>query len=282
MSEELAIRYETATGVVELNRQIVDSYIKRGNANLTDQEVKSFIDMCRIQKLNPFINEAYLIKYGNSPAQNVVGYHAYVRRACEHPDYRGKTSGIFVQRGENLVRKEGSAVYPGERLLSGWCEAKRESNGKEFREYKEVSFDEYNTNQSNWKTKPGMMIEKVAISQCLRALFPRDLTGLYTAEELPAQEEPQNSSPINVTNSHQRTVPPKDDQKDDPNLVTKEQRNELFDMAIVAFGAEKATEQLKQLCKDFGFDGTKNLTKDAYAQIMAVINATIDGMNESE
>ena len=271
--EDLIV-YETPSGRVELTRQIIDSYIKRGNAELSEQEVRAFVDMCRYQKLNPFINEAYLIKYGNSPAQNVVGYHAYVRRAVENPEYRGKSSGIVVLRGNDIVKKEGACVYDGEKLMGGWCKAVRVSGENVFEEYKEVSFAEYNTNQSNWKAKPAMMIEKVAVSQCLRALFPRDFTGMYTAEEVGATEQ----APADVTNAQQRTVQP----KDDPNLVTKEQRNELFDMAIIAFGAEKATEQLKQLCKDFGFEGTKNLTKDAYAQIMAVINATIDGMNSTD
>ena len=40
-----------------------------------------FIELCKAQKLNPFIREAYLIKFGISPANIVVGKDVFVKRA---------------------------------------------------------------------------------------------------------------------------------------------------------------------------------------------------------
>ena len=60
---------------------IVKNYLVRGNGNITDQETCFFISLCKAQKLNPFINDAYLIKFGNQPAQMVVGKDVLVKRA---------------------------------------------------------------------------------------------------------------------------------------------------------------------------------------------------------
>lgn len=48
-----------------------------GGGNVSDQEVKLFIALCSAQKLNPFIKEAHLIKYGSSPATMVVSKDVY-------------------------------------------------------------------------------------------------------------------------------------------------------------------------------------------------------------
>ncbi|HBF3006568.1 TPA: recombinase RecT, partial [Clostridioides difficile] len=68
---------ELATCTLEsgqiLDYTTVKNYLVSGNGNVTDQEVLMFIELCKAQKLNPFIKEAYLIKFGNSPANIVVG-----------------------------------------------------------------------------------------------------------------------------------------------------------------------------------------------------------------
>lgn len=42
-----------------------------------------------------------------------------------------------------------------------------------------MAFNEYDKGQANWKSKPATMINKVAVSQCIRDAFPKDFEGLY-------------------------------------------------------------------------------------------------------
>lgn len=60
----------TANGVeVKLTPATVKNYLVSGNAErITDQEVVMFINLCKYNSLNPWLREAYCIKYGSSPA----------------------------------------------------------------------------------------------------------------------------------------------------------------------------------------------------------------------
>ena len=120
----LAVSYEVLGTHVELDLDFVKKYLVRGRAELTsDQEVVFFMNTCKMQGLNPLAQgEVYLIKYDkDAPAQMVVGKDAYLRRAFDHPDYLYKNDGITVQRGKDIVQKEGCCLYPGENLIGGWC-----------------------------------------------------------------------------------------------------------------------------------------------------------------
>ena len=56
---------------VKLSPAIVKNYLVNGNGNITDQEINYFMHLCRARKLNPFVKEVYLIKYGTQPAAMV-------------------------------------------------------------------------------------------------------------------------------------------------------------------------------------------------------------------
>ena len=69
--------FKTETGQV-LTADTVKNYLVSGNGNVTDQEILMFMELCKVQKLNPFTREAYLIKFGSSPANIVVGKDVFV------------------------------------------------------------------------------------------------------------------------------------------------------------------------------------------------------------
>lgn len=259
-STNSVVRYVSAFGDVELSTQTVRNYLVRGNVAVSDQEVMLFMELCKFQRLNPFTNEVYLIKFGSDPAQMVVGRDAYLRRAYENPDYLGYESGITVMRGEQVVQKPGTCVYPGEKVLGGWCRVKRKLNGIEVETFKEVSLDEYNLKRSNWNTKPGLMISKVAESQALRAAFPTDYAGMYTAEEAGPGNNPDvyDISPQDVTSDV------------DP-IITQEQRQELFKKAKEKFG-EAANDSVSRIIAEFGFNSTANMPISVWKEVMARID----------
>lgn len=266
----LTVQFESAYGMVELSPEIVTKYLKRGNAELTDQEIRMFIELCKFQKLNPFVGEAYAIKFGQE-FQMIVGYDTYKRRAEQNPSYCGRRSGIVVLRGNEVVQKEGTCLYPGEQLIGGWCRVFREmANGRMDESYKEVGLNEYQKMkdgrpQANWGTKPATMIEKVAVSQALRAAFPSDYTGLYTSEEIGGDSKDARVV-IDVTNSAGDGQKKNDGAGDV--MITKEERKELFDLATAIYGAGDGVSKVRELIEAEGVSSTNELSKNAYMRIM--------------
>ena len=189
MKNSLAtLEYTMADGQV-LTADTVRNYLVSGNGNVTDQEVVMFIELCKAQHLNPFIREAYLIKFGNSPANIVVGKDVFVRRAYRNPDYEGMRAGIVVvDKTGDVKEREGSLKAPGETLIGGWCEVYVKNKKHPIKSV--VSLEEYSKAQSTWKSMPMVMIRKVAMVTALREAFPEDLQGMYDASEM--QNVPDN------------------------------------------------------------------------------------------
>ena len=128
----LSVSYEVMGTKVDLDLDFVKRYLVTGDANkITNQEIVFFMNTCKMLKLNPMVSgEVYCIKFGDKPAQLVVGKGAYMRRAFEHPDYLFKQDGITVLRGDQIFQKEGCCLYPGESLVGGWCRVYFMRNGK--------------------------------------------------------------------------------------------------------------------------------------------------------
>lgn len=176
---------------VQLSIPMIKKYLVSGNGAITDQEAMMFLSLCRFQKLNPFVRDAYCIKYGNSdPATLVIGKDVYTKRAEQNPRYNGMEHGVIVLTADGEVKERvGSFYVKGkEELVGGW--AKVYIKGREVPQYDTVAFEEYagfkkdGSLNSNWSKRPGTMIEKVAIMHALRNAFPNDFQGLYIQEEM--------------------------------------------------------------------------------------------------
>lgn len=183
------VEYEANGEMVKLSIPQVKKYLVSGGGNVTDGEVLMFMSLCRYQHLNPFLKEAYLIKYGNNdPAAIVTGKDVFTKRADKTPTYLGKSCGVIVlDTNGNVVEREGALVFPTETLIGGW--AKIFIKGHEVPEYAAVSLEEYIGRKkngevnSNWTKRPATMIRKVAIVQALREAFPDRFQGMYAQEE---------------------------------------------------------------------------------------------------
>lgn len=174
--------FTTETGQV-LTADTVKNYLVSGNGNVTDQEVLMFIELCKAQHLNPFIREAYLIKFGSSPANIVVGKDVFVKRAHRNPNYEGMRAGIVVATKDGEIKeREGSLKAPGEELIGGWCEVYVKDKKHPIKSL--VSLEEYSKSQATWKQMPMVMIRKCAIVTALREAFPEDLAGMYDSAEI--------------------------------------------------------------------------------------------------
>ena len=267
------ITYETSLGTVDLDFQTVKNYLVRGQADkITDQEVILFMKTCQAQKLNPFAQgEAYLIKFGSDPAQMVVGKDAYMRRAEENPAYRGHKSGIVVLRGDQVIQKEGTCLYPGETLVGGWCRVHRTRNGGSGEEvFKEVSLKEYDKGQANWKTKPCTMIEKVAVSQALRAAFPKDYEGMYVAEEVSEQGY------TDAEYEQMGSAWGGEDEVIDMTPITQEQRKTLFRMVHQKLGKEDGNALVQAVLAEFNLESTNGMPVSTYSKVMARVTEVLE------
>lgn len=269
------IKYSTSFGEVELSPEVVQDYLVRGTSKLTPQEMKLGLELCKYQKLNPFTGEVYFIKFGND-FQLVVGYEAYKRRAEENPEYLNRKSGIVVLRGNEVVQKEGTCLYPTEELIGGWCRVYRIRNGEKVEIFKEVSLAEYQKMKdgkpcSNWATKPCTMIEKVAVSQALRAAFPKDYEGLYVPEEFHASTDEQQFSTENGVVI---------EQTEEDHTITSNQRQKMFDYAHSVFGKDAGNEMIRTMISEYGIESTANMTVSMYESVMRKLQEAFENTEQ--
>lgn len=210
---QLATTYEVRGQEISLDLNTIALYLTRGNQAITKQEALLFMNVCKYNMLNPFLNEAYLIKIGDYPAQIVIGKDAFMKRAESSEDYKGFRAGIILGRKKKgsdeieIVEEEGTFYLPGDTLYGGWCEVYRENRPYPIKQ--KVTLGEYSkaggSHKNTWDDKPGTMIRKVAIVQAMREAFPSQLSNLYIEDELPAQE-PSNKDEIKVEANSQELI----------------------------------------------------------------------------
>ena len=120
--------------VAELTFEDIKTYICPA---ATDQETMMFLKLCQARNLNPFLKEAYLIKYDSGkPAQMVVGKDKFTKTAEEHPQFDGFKAGIIVGVGDEIQEREGTFYRrgKGEELLGGWAEIYRKDRKMPFKQ----------------------------------------------------------------------------------------------------------------------------------------------------
>lgn len=252
----LALAEFTLEGGQVLTADTVKNYLTSGNGAVTEQETLMFIELCKAQKLNPFIREAYLIKFGNSPANIVVGKDVFVKRAYRNPNFEGMKAGIVtVDKEGNTHEREGSLKLPGETLIGGWCEVY--TSDKKFPIKSVVSLEEYSKSQSTWKTMPMVMIRKCAMVTALREAFPEDLQGLYDASEMGVDTKLPEKEIV-------------------PGTASPKQKNMILALAsqkdLFSFETKKDTSKLEEFCHSNGYDLHKLTFEEAEEVLKLIAN----------
>jgi len=178
--------------IQELTFEDIKNYVC---PDATDSEAFMFLKLCQARNLNPFIGEAYLIKYGNDKAQMVVGKETFTRRAEVNPHIRGWKAGIIIRvKAEKdksagpIERREGAFILPEEELLGGWAKIFRDDI--EEPHLYEVTLQEYLGRKRDgqitkmWREKPCTMIRKDALVGGLREAAPSEFSGMYDQAEI--------------------------------------------------------------------------------------------------
>lgn len=185
--EVATINYEVNNEEVKLSPAMVRKYLVNGNGKVTDQEVVMFMQLCRYQKLNPFLKEAYLVKFGNQAASIITSKEAFMKRAENNKHYKGFKAGIVVARGEEMKHLDGAIKMPKDELIGAWAEVYRDDRDEPS--HVEISLEEFSKEKATWKQMPMNMIRKTALVNALREAFPENLGSLYTEDDKqPIQE----------------------------------------------------------------------------------------------
>lgn len=180
--EKGTVIYEVAGSRVKLSPTIVRNYLTKGDGRVSDTDIIQFITICQFNKLNPFLNEAYLIKYGNQPAQMITSKEAYFKRAEANDSYDGYQGGVIVQKGDEMQELEGAFIPKGWELVGGWAKIYRKD--RKYPAVARVNLEEYDKKKSTWNEKKSTMITKVAKVQAMREAFPSQLGAMYTSDEV--------------------------------------------------------------------------------------------------
>jgi len=228
--------YTVGEEEVKLTANIVKTFIARGNKQLSDREVVVFMNLCKYRKLNPFLNEAYLVKFGDE-AQMVVGKEALMRKAEESSRYKGHKAGIIVAREKGILELEGCFKLQTDVLVGGWAEIFVE--GKDYPIVAKVALAEYSKGQSTWKSMPSTMIRKVALVQALRESFPSEIGSLYAKEELGIDED----KIINIQHEVKEEIKNEANKEELDIKATPENDTEIVDAEIVINKDEEKTEE---------------------------------------
>lgn len=225
--------YKANGEIVKLSPDTVKRYLVSGSGSVTEQEIMMFLGLCKYQHLNPFLREAYLIKYGDrSHATMVVGKDVFLKRAKRNPDFAGMQAGIMVMKQDGRVGEREGTYYSraaGEVIVGGW--AKVYIKGYEHPIYASVSLDEYAGRKSDgslngqWASKTATMIRKVALVQALREAFPDDLGALYDQAEMTAvSAEKLDDAPIVMEQKGEES----DEQSDLDRAFDEGRRDEVY------------------------------------------------------
>ncbi len=187
-ANKMEVTYSVLGQDIKLNAAIVRNYLTKGNGNVTDQEILQFISICKYQQLNPFLNEAYLVKFANNRggednASIIVSKEAFMKRAEGCNEYEGFKAGLIIKRGTEVIYPEGEFMLDGDVLLGGWAEVYR--SDRKFPYVSRVNLKDYDKGRSTWNQIKCTMIRKVALTHALRDAFPTQLGAMYTTDERP-------------------------------------------------------------------------------------------------
>lgn len=193
------INYKATDGTdITLNLAVVQNYLVHGDAKISQKEFAFVTALCKARRLNPFTNEAYIVKYSDKEvAQILVSKNFFISRAEMNPAYNGKEQGIIVlnEATGEIVERNGTLYLDGEKIIGGWCKVYRKD--RQHPEYITVTMKEYAKKKKDgsfntfWANMPATMIEKVAMARALREAFPNDFSGLYLEEEMANEKQPE-------------------------------------------------------------------------------------------
>ncbi|MCP3685244.1 MAG: recombinase RecT [bacterium] len=160
---------------------------------LTNDEFEYFARLGSTLGADPYKREIWAVKYGGNAAQIFLGRDFYRRKAQEQGDYEVHIVDAVYSNDEFSV----SNGLPSHKynlkdrgsLLGAYCLVHKKDSDKPYFAFAE--FREYSTGKSLWRSKPSMMIKKVAEAQGLRGAYQGVFGGTYDESEVWEEKDPR-------------------------------------------------------------------------------------------
>lgn len=218
MTTELSVTYKWQNKELTLTKSDVKRFIST-SPNVTDEEIQDFMWLCEYKGLNPFIKEAYLIKYGNYPANIVVSKDVMDARVEADKRFDGEEITHNYKTGMNL-----NEFWVRGKIFRKECSRPVADVTAYYPEY--VGKKKDGSITSMWRNKPFTMLQKVCKAQMKRESNPISLSGMYLSEEFdqrakPTEKEIKDISPKPKT-KHEGSAIPMDVPESEENVVEAE------------------------------------------------------------
>lgn len=178
-------RIATATGYESSKVALIKDTIARG---ASDDELMLFLHLAQRSGLDPFSRQIYLIERKaqvngqwtttRQPQTGIDGLRLIADRTDRYAPGR-EPSFTYDTDG----RLETATSYVKKWVRGEWHEVAATAH---YREYEQTKSDGKPTKM--WAEKPHIMLAKCAEALALRRAFPAEMSGLYTSDEIPAND----------------------------------------------------------------------------------------------
>lgn len=169
-------KYEADT--LESKKELLKKTICKGS---TDEEFELFYNICKKTGLDPFSKQIYSIKRGGQMTHqtSIDGFRLIAERTGRYapgrePTYTYDKDGKLISATSYVKKMTPDGTWHDVAATAFYSEYVQEFNGK-------IS--------NFWSKMPNLMLAKCAESLALRKAFPAEMSGIYTAEELPNNKE---------------------------------------------------------------------------------------------
>lgn len=154
----------------------------QGQPPLNNAELCVYLKQAARARLDPFSKQIYAIRRGGrlTIQTGIDGFRAIAERTGT---YAGSDDYRFVEHDP-----------PTRHPVAATCTVYRIVAGQRVPTTRTVRWDEFGSEQGQWKKMPRHMLGKVAEAQALRAAFPNDLSGLYSDDELAHADGPREAT----------------------------------------------------------------------------------------
>lgn len=150
-------------------------YINVNKISLTQAEMLSFKEICKLRQLNPLTRDVWVLPRGGKN-HLVAAYTTLIAIALKHPNYGGKENKLAVRTINPITNKEDVYIE---------CVVFNKNGGILGNSF--VWMSEYGNSSQNkngmWAKQAYTMLEKVAIVSGLRRSLGDVFNGLYIPEE---------------------------------------------------------------------------------------------------
>lgn len=204
---QLVRTFKSDAGVsIELSVNKIRQTLNVGTA--TDVEIMNFMELCYFRKLNPFLREAYLVKYKGYPASNIVSKDVFINRLNSSPNCNGYEYGLILKDKKTGKKSHnvGTFYEPEiETIVGAYCNIYVKNWQHPIKWT--IARSEYDKGNQNWKSMPGVMLTKCVIVAAIRNFIPKETAGMYIEDEMNINYDNNNYNSQNAILNNNNLIP---------------------------------------------------------------------------